>query len=397
MYEERKIRFNWKGFLLKLLIILLILVLVLKFLPLGNKKDANGHSRAFNNNLTTFKEVGSNYFNKDNLPKDDKGIKVTLRQLIKNKKIDTLKGADKKVCNEDASYIKSFKKDVGYALEVYLECGEEKETSVIYLGCYDDCNVKPTTTKKPTTTQKKPTTKKSSSSNYSYKTTKKSTTTTPTTTRVKTFAIIFNENGGSKVKTQYIVINNKAVKPTDPTREGFRFVGWYLNNELFDFSKPITENAVLIAKWEVSDNNSSSGVKSLKTINEVVYSVVNANTNNSNIYTKSILNIPESIKNSEKIRIKSISYVRNFNNQDDINKYLNLRSTSYNYEEGFIDNTYTLDNFGLVDNIEISKINASDKDYAINWNGGVVNSCKLAKNDTCAYGIIYHVVWEYEI
>lgn len=394
MYEERKMKFNWKGFILKLLIILLILVLVLKFVPLGNKKDTNGHSRVFNKNLTTFKEVGSNYFNKDNLPKDDKGVKVTLRQLIKNKKIDTLKGSDKKVCNEDASYIKSFKKDIGYALEVYLECGEEKETSVIYLGCFDDCNVKPTTTKKTTTTKKKTTTKKSGSKVDV--TTKRKTTIAPTTTRVKTFAVIFNENGGSKVKTQYVVINNKIVKPADPTREGFKFIGWFLNNELFDFNKPITENVVLMAKWEIADNKGSGEVKNLKTISEVVYSVVNANTNSTDIFTKAILNIPESIKTYDNIRIKSISYIRNFNNQDDINKYLNLRSTSFRYEEGFIDNTYTLANFGLVDNVEIVKINNSDKDYAINWNANSTSTCQIVKDNTCAYGIIYRVIWEYE-
>ena len=86
MYEEKRVRFNWKGFFVKLLIILVVLVLIIKFLPInGGKLDANGHTKVFNNNLTKLKEVGNSYFNKDNLPKGDDEVKVTLKQLIKLK------------------------------------------------------------------------------------------------------------------------------------------------------------------------------------------------------------------------------------------------------------------------------------------------------------------------
>ena len=33
-------------------------------------------------------------------------------------------------------------------------------------------------------------------------------------------------------------------------REGYRFVGWFHNGELFDFNTPIIENIKLEAKWE---------------------------------------------------------------------------------------------------------------------------------------------------
>ena len=39
--------------------------------------------------------------------------------------------------------------------------------------------------------------------------------------------------------------------PTEePSREGYRFVGWYYNDEPFDFSTKVTSNITLVAKWE---------------------------------------------------------------------------------------------------------------------------------------------------
>ena len=46
----------------------------------------------------------------------------------------------------------ALKKSIGYELEVYLECGEEKDTSYVYLGCYDECGNTTSQTRKTTTT-----------------------------------------------------------------------------------------------------------------------------------------------------------------------------------------------------------------------------------------------------
>lgn len=71
---------------------------------------------------------------------------------------------------------------------------------------------------------------------------------------VKKFKVTFNSNEGTKVAEQEIDKDGKATKPADPTRRGYTFKGWYTDNGVFvnkfDFTKPVTENVTLYAKWE---------------------------------------------------------------------------------------------------------------------------------------------------
>ena len=50
-----------------------------------------------------------------------------------------------------------------------------------------------------------------------------------------------------------VYVNDTVTKPeTDPVLEGYKFLGWYLENSEtpFDFSSPITEEIILYAHWE---------------------------------------------------------------------------------------------------------------------------------------------------
>lgn len=64
--------------------------------------------------------------------------------------------------------------------------------------------------------------------------------------------ITFESNGGSTVPAQLVVVGEKATEPTDPTKDGYTFGGWYteaaLTNE-FDFDTAIEESMTLYAKW----------------------------------------------------------------------------------------------------------------------------------------------------
>ena len=64
------------------------------------------------------------------------------------------------------------------------------------------------------------------------------------------YTVTFNSNGGSAISKQIIEKDKKVVKPTNPTRTGYKFVGWYLNNKAYDFNTKVTSNIILIAKWE---------------------------------------------------------------------------------------------------------------------------------------------------
>ena len=64
----------------------------------------------------------------------------------------------------------------------------------------------------------------------------------------------FEMNGhGTAPETQTVYEEDPATKPADPTAKGYKFAGWYTDAECknaFDFTKPITANTTLYAKWE---------------------------------------------------------------------------------------------------------------------------------------------------
>ena len=62
------------------------------------------------------------------------------------------------------------------------------------------------------------------------------------------YAVTF-KNGDTETLLR-VVENEKVPKPTDPTKEGYNFLGWYDGNTIFDFNTAITEDKTLTAKWE---------------------------------------------------------------------------------------------------------------------------------------------------
>ena len=69
---------------------------------------------------------------------------------------------------------------------------------------------------------------------------------------VPTVTVTFEADGGSSVDSQTVEPGKTATKPTDPTREGLVFAGWYTDVDcttVFDFDEPITKDIVLYAKW----------------------------------------------------------------------------------------------------------------------------------------------------
>ena len=64
------------------------------------------------------------------------------------------------------------------------------------------------------------------------------------------YTVSFDSNGGSPVESQLVISGETAAAPADPTRGGlYTFAGWYLNGTRYDFSKPVTSDLKLTARW----------------------------------------------------------------------------------------------------------------------------------------------------
>lgn len=79
------------------------------------------------------------------------------------------------------------------------------------------------------------------------------------------YDVTFNVDmeGVTPVATQTVKCNETANEPTAPTKEGYKFLGWFKDGEntAFDFDTPITQKTELTAKWELN----------LQTVNVVIY------------------------------------------------------------------------------------------------------------------------------
>ena len=68
--------------------------------------------------------------------------------------------------------------------------------------------------------------------------------------KAASFNVDFDLNGATgSIASQRIEEDDYVVKPVDPTKEGYRFNGWTLNGNSFEFQTPVTDNIVLKADW----------------------------------------------------------------------------------------------------------------------------------------------------
>lgn len=63
------------------------------------------------------------------------------------------------------------------------------------------------------------------------------------------YTVTFNSDDGTPVPPQVRPQGAAAVKPADPTKPGLDFGGWYIGEDAYDFTQPVTANLTLMAKW----------------------------------------------------------------------------------------------------------------------------------------------------
>ena len=69
---------------------------------------------------------------------------------------------------------------------------------------------------------------------------------------VQTYNVAFDTNGGSAVDPVTVDAGSTVTKPADPTKSGYTFGGWYMENTYenpYDFHAAVTGSLTLYAKW----------------------------------------------------------------------------------------------------------------------------------------------------
>lgn len=79
--------------------------------------------------------------------------------------------------------------------------------------------------------------------------------------------ITFDTNGGSQLNSQILGKEGKLTKPNDPTKEGYIFDGWYVDDEEFDFDRVLTKSVTLVAKWKKEEVKEEDDSKFTVTFN----------------------------------------------------------------------------------------------------------------------------------
>ncbi len=215
---------------------------------------------------------------------------------------------------------------------------------------------------------------------------------------VAKYTITFDDDNGGITKEE--VLHNELVsKPIDPTKKGYAFLGWYLDDKKFDFKTPITKNLTLKAKWSETINKQSVDISSLiktylnssndfnSTINKEKISVdiINANNNLSDLL-KIVKENTDNILKREEIKSIEVTFGKvkyTINNVKDLDKlFTSLTDTSLlDYNERHLSSLYnkTLTVKFNLDNDNYYAKNGVNK-YTINFTSKNVVTTKELDN-----------------
>ncbi len=64
-----------------------------------------------------------------------------------------------------------------------------------------------------------------------------------------TYTVTFDSDGGSGVTSATVASGEKVIEPNAPTKDGYNFIGWYLDGDKYDFDSAVEANIILVARW----------------------------------------------------------------------------------------------------------------------------------------------------
>ncbi|MDY5333586.1 MAG: InlB B-repeat-containing protein [Vescimonas sp.] len=73
----------------------------------------------------------------------------------------------------------------------------------------------------------------------------------------KPVTVIYKDGSGEYAK-QIVQAGETAIEPDVPSRQGYQFTGWYLDDTKYDFNTAVTGDMTLTAKWTVCDHKEST-------------------------------------------------------------------------------------------------------------------------------------------
>ena len=184
--------------------------------------------------------------------------------------------------------------------------------------------------------------------------------------------VTFDSNGGSKVDSQTIKKGEMITKPSNPTRKGYIFVEWDLNNKVFDFKTNVFDNITLLAKWKKeestsnpTENNNSETTSSKTETNNNQTNNDNNSGNNAN-ENQSSTTPSENENNQTDEELKITSTLEKVNLNDNILVHMLSQGLGVNYyyasnfQEVFKDYIYCNSKTGIC-NRDINKSSVVEK------------------------------------
>lgn len=284
---EKEYQISWLKIIGITALIAVVIVLICLLYP--KKDNTLLTQQTYISNITLMKDAGFEYFSGSHLPKDiGDSERLSLDEMLARNLIVEFLDEEGNSCHTQNSYIEATKTmENEYEMSVYLSCDNKSDyivTSISNEVICTDCNVididsnksdvKDDEDEKPVYTDNN-SSNNHTSSNYSGSSSSGNSRPVEIIQNTNVninyvdscctngnnsncndncltnvyHSVQFDSNGGSFIHTQ-IVKHGGYATYVEPYRYGYEFLGWYLNGVKYDFSTPVTEQIVLVAKWE---------------------------------------------------------------------------------------------------------------------------------------------------
>lgn len=77
----------------------------------------------------------------------------------------------------------------------------------------------------------------------------------------KTYTVTFDTQGGNLISSVEVKKNDVVARPNNPTKEGYTFLEWRLDDEIYDFNQKVIKDITIVATWK---KDSSRGAYTIK-------------------------------------------------------------------------------------------------------------------------------------